>query len=71
MFKRQEENKVASEAGCLHEALDPVHVMRVLILILAGRGRPCVNNSGAPSWEPRVSSGLGQVARDPDVPSAK
>ena len=46
---------MASEAGYLHEALDPVHVMRVLILILAGRGQPCADNSGAPSSGPRVS----------------
>lgn len=40
---------MASEAGCLHEALDPAHVVWVLIqVILAGRGQLC-DNSGAPS----------------------
>lgn len=51
---------MASEAGCLHEALDPAHVVWVLIqVILAGRGQPC-DNSGAPSSELSVLPALGR-----------
>lgn len=56
-LKDRRENKVASETGCLHKALDPVHVMWVLIqVVLAGQGQLCAGSSGAPSLEARVSS---------------
>ena len=57
------ENKVASEAGWLKEALDPFCVVWGLIkVVLAAWGQLCADDSSVTSLEPRGHPDIGQVA---------